>query len=47
MWEILGRDVMAKLVLVNEILLNSNPFILFKHNALVGFETAGILFIVL
>lgn len=47
MWEILGRGVIAKLVRVDEILLNSNPFILFKHNALFGFETAGTLFIVL
>jgi hypothetical protein len=30
MGEILGRDVMAKLVHVDEISLNSNPFILFK-----------------
>lgn len=39
--------MIAKLAHVHEILLNSNPFILFKHNALFSFETAGTLFIVL
>lgn len=39
--------MIAKLVRADEILLNSNPFILFKHNVLFGFETAGTLFIVL
>ena len=30
----LGRDVVSKLVPVDEILLDSDPFILFKHNVL-------------
>lgn len=47
MWEILGRDVIAKLIRADEILPNSNPFILFKHGALFGLEIAGTLFIAL
>lgn len=30
----MGRDVVTKLVPGDEILLDSDPFILFKHNAL-------------
>lgn len=43
----MGGDVVTKLVPGGEIWPDSDPFILFKHNALLGLETAGTLFIVL
>jgi hypothetical protein len=39
----MGRAVVTKLVPADEILLDSDPFILLKHGALFGLETAGTL----
>lgn len=37
----MGRDVVTKLVPADEILLDSDPFILLKHSAPFGLEAAG------